>query len=62
MEHSLVYCGDIQGLIEKLETVYNSDWRLFINASKSCLKVVLLRNRNQFASVPLAHSTCIKES
>ena len=63
MENSLVYCVDIQGLIEKLGTVYNrSDWRLFIDASKSSLKAVLLHNTNQFASTPLAHSTCMKES
>ena len=63
MENSLVYCVDIQGLIEKLGTVYNpSDWRLFIDASKSSLKAVLLHNTNQFASIPLAHSTCMKES
>ena len=61
MEHSLVYCVDIQGFIEKLETLYNpSDWRLFIDASKSSLKAVLLRNRNQFASTPLAHWTCMR--
>ena len=63
MEHSLVYCVGIQGLIEKLGTVYNpSDWCLFIDASRSTLKAVLLHNRNQFASIPLAHSTCMKES
>ena len=63
MEHSLFYCVEIQDLIEKLETVYNSsDWRLFIDASKSSLKAVLLRNRNQLASIPFAYLTCIKES
>ena len=63
MEHSLVYCVDIQGLIEKLETVYNpSDWCLFIDTSKSSLKAVLFRNRNQFASFPFAHLTCMEES
>ena len=63
MENSLVYCVDIQGLIEKLGTVYNpSDWCLFIDASKSSLKAVLLHNTNQFASIPLAHSTFMKES
>ena len=62
-EHSLVYCVDVQGLIKKLGTVYNcNDWRLFIDASKSSLKAVLLHNTNQFASIPLAHSTCTKES
>ena len=59
-EHSLVYHVNAQSLIRKLGTVYNSnDWRLFIDASKSSLKAVLLHNTNQFASVPLAHSTCI---
>ena len=63
MENSLVYCVDIQGLIEKLGTVYYpSDWDLFIDASKSSLKAVLLHNTNQFASIPLAHLTCMKES
>ena len=62
-EYCLVYCVDVQGLIKKLGTVYNSnDWRLFIDASKPSLKAVLLPNTNQFASIPLAHSTCIKES
>ena len=63
MEHSLIYCVDIQGLIEKLETVYNpSDWCLSIDASKSSLKAVLFCNRNQFASIPFAHLTCMEES
>ena len=63
MEHSLVYCVDIQDLTEKLETVYNpSDWCLSVNASKSSLKAVILRNRNKFVSIPFAHLTCMKES
>ena len=63
-EHSLVYCVDVQGLIKKLGTVYNSnDCCLFIDASKSSLKAVLLYNTNHFASIFLAaHSTCMKES
>ena len=49
--------------IKKLGTVYNfNDWRLFIDASKSSLKAVLLHNTNQFASIPLAYSTWMKES
>ena len=62
-EHFLVYCVDIQDLIKKLGTVYNSnDWRLFTDASKSSLKAVLLHNANQFGFISLAHSTCMKES
>lgn len=37
------------------------DWRLFIDSSKRSLKCVLLHNGNQFASVPIAHSTTLKE-
>ena len=36
-------------------------WRLFIDSSKLSLKCVLLHNGNQFASVPIAHSTTLKE-
>ena len=62
MENSLVYGVNNQNT-EKLETVYNpSDWHLFIDASKSRLKTVLSHKRNQFAFIPLAHSTCMKES
>ena len=62
-EHCLVYCVDVQDLIKKLGTVYNSnDWRHFIDASKSNLKAVLLHNTNQSVTIPLAHSTCMKES
>ena len=37
------------------------DWRLFIDSSKRSLKCVLLHNDNQFAFVPNAHSTILKE-
>ena len=60
-QRSLVYCVNVQGLIKKLETDYSSKyWCLFIDASS--LKTVLLHNTNQFASVPLAHLTCLKKS
>ena len=63
MKHSLVYCVDIQGLLKKLETVYNpSGWCPFTDASKSSLKAVLLYSRNQFTSISLVHLTCMKES
>ena len=59
-EHSLVHCANVQSLTKKLGSVYNSnDWRLFIDATKLSLKAVLLHNTNQFASIPLAHSTCM---
>ena len=62
-EADLVYCVDVEGLIEKLATTYNScKWRLFINSSKRSLKAVLLHNKNLFASIHLAHSTQLKQS
>ena len=62
-EADLVYCVDVKGFIEKLGTTYNScDWRLFIDSSKRSLNAVLLHNGNLFASIPLAHSTQLKES
>ena len=59
----LVYCADIAQLLLKLgvpqyEPKY---WRLFIDSSKRLLKCVLLHNGNLFASVPIAHSTTLKE-
>ena len=62
-EKDLVYCTDIGLLLHKLGVPQYEpkDWRLFIDSSKRSLKCVLLHNGNQFASVPLAHSTTLKE-
>ena len=62
-EDGVVFCNDICSVMEVLGHEYNPDqWRLFINSSKVNLKVVLLRNRNIFPSVPLAHAANIKET
>ena len=62
-EADLICCVDVKGLIKKLGTTYSScDWRLFIDSSKRSLKAVLLHNGNLFSSIPLAHSTQLKES
>ena len=59
----LVYCTDIVHLLQKLGVPHYEprDWRLFIDSCKRSFKCVLLHNGNQFASVPLAHSTSLKE-
>ena len=59
-EKDLVYCTVI---CKKLGVPHYEprDWRLFIDSCKKSLKCVLLHNGNQFASVPLAHSTSLKE-
>lgn len=60
---SLVYCTDVEGLINKLkENSYRaSDWRLFIDSSKRSTKAVLLHNTNVYAPVPIGHSTVMQE-
>ena len=63
-EDGLVFCCDIPGLLNKLGLKeYNPDqWRLFIDSSKYSLKVVLLHNGNVLGSIPVAHSTKLKET
>lgn len=63
-ENSLVYCHDIEGLINVYKKdLYNADdWRLFIDSSKENLKAVLLHNGNKYAAIPIGHSTVLKES
>jgi len=41
---------------------HTTDWRLFIDASMSSLKAVLLHNGNEYATVPVAHSGSLKET
>lgn len=62
-EEDLVYCRDVAGLLAKLGAPQYDprDWRLFIDSSKRSLKSVLIHNGNEFASIPLAHSTTLKE-
>ena len=62
-EKDLVYCTDIAQFLYKLGVppYQPEDWRLFIDSSNRSLKCVLLHNGYRFASVPLAHSTTLKE-
>jgi len=58
-----VYCTDIGQLLHKVGVTQcqNEDWSLFIYSSKRSMKCVLLYDGNQFASVPMAHLTTLKE-
>ena len=38
-----------------------NDWRIFIDSSTRRLKCVLLHNGNRYVSLPIAHSTKLKE-
>lgn len=58
-----VFCQDVENLLLKLGLPQYSpdDWRLFIDSSKQSLKCMLLHNGNKYASIPIAHSTKLKE-
>lgn len=58
MKNDLVYCTKVQGLGVDYDA---NEWRLFIDSSKSSLKVVLLHNGNKYPSIPIAHSVILKE-
>ena len=62
-ENNLVYCHEVRGFLEKmgLTEFFPHDWRLFIDSSKRSLKCVLLHNGNKLGSMPIAHSTKMKE-
>lgn len=64
MDENIVYCNDIEGLINLyIADLYKpDDWRLFIDSSTESLKAVLLHNGNKYASIPVGHSTVLKES
>ena len=59
----LVFCSDVEGLLLKMgiPEYKPQDWRLFIDSSKRSLKCVLLHNGNKYASIPIGHSTLLKE-
>lgn len=68
-ESNLVFCQEVRGLMIKmgLPEYFPSDWRLFIYSfifrfsSKRSLKCVLLHNGNKYGSIPIAHSSKMKE-
>lgn len=62
-ENDFVFCKDVPGLMTAmgLRNYVSSDWRLFIDSSKRSLKCVLLHNGNKLGSLPIAHSTKVKE-
>lgn len=61
--NDLTYCHDLLGLFEELDITHTpSEWRLFIDASQSALKAVLLHNGNILPPIPIAYSTKLKGS
>lgn len=62
-ENDISYCVDIHDLMQALHIEYDAeDWRLFIDASKSGLKAVLLHNDNICMPIPIAYSRTLKET
>lgn len=62
-EEGLVFCNDVNGLFVKLGHEHvTSEWRLFIDSSKTSLKAVLLHNGNKLPSIPVAYSVNLKET
>ena len=59
----IVVCNDVELLLMELGIVHYevNSWRLFIDSSKQSLKCVLLHNTNEYASIPIGHSTTLKE-
>lgn len=62
-EDDFVFCKNVPGLMAAmgLQNYVSSEWRLFIDSSKRSLKCVLLHNGNKLGSLPIAHSTKVKE-
>ena len=62
-ENKLVFFNDIGNLLKETGlSEYNpSEWHLFIDSSKLSLKCVLLNNVNKYISIPIGHSTTMKE-
>ena len=59
----MVFCNVVSSAIEALGHQHNSnELRMFIDSSKVSLIAVLLHNGNKFPSVPLVHTTNMKES
>lgn len=60
-ENNLSFCSNIRGLMTALNIDYDvEDWRLFIDASKSGLKAILLHNDHAYMPVPVAYSSVLK--
>lgn len=61
--NTIAYCNNIAGLMNEKNIEYNADdWRLFIDSSKSALKVVLLYFDNSKKPVPLFYSVGMTET
>jgi len=57
-----IYCKDIDGLMDALHMRHSPEqWRLFIDASKTSLKAVLLHDGNKLPFIPVPYAVSTKE-
>ena len=59
----LVYCTNTENVLLcfGVQTYNPAEWRLFLDNSKRSLKCVSFHNTNTYASIPIGHSTILKE-
>jgi len=63
MKGGLVYCTDVDGIMQELGYYHRSqEWRLFIDSSKLSLKAVLLYNVNMLPSIPVGYAAHTNET
>ena len=63
MYNTLSFCNNIDALMGALGVQHiPSEWRLFIDSSKSSIKAVLLHNGNLLPSIPIAYSENLRVS
>ena len=57
-----IYCKDVDGPMDAMRMRHGPEqWRLFIDASKTSLKAVLLHNGNKLPSIPVACAPSTKK-
>lgn len=62
-EDGVTYCNNVPALMASVRVQYSaSEWRLFVDASKSSLKAVLLHNGNRYRPIPVAYTTSLRET
>ena len=63
VQDKFCFCTNIEGLIEELCVEHrNDEWRLFIDSSKTSLKVILMNNGHTLLTVPQSHAVEMKET
>ena len=61
-QDTLIYCNDVDGLMRVIVHEHQPEnWRIFINSNKLCLKLYSCINRNEYPSIPVAHTTNMKD-